>query len=270
MRNQYTPNSPWRIQRSLFWRQPEKKRRRGREGKKMSQVIFASCTVSKGALFRPEWGQFPHPPSGASAAAFDQAPEGACPCPWRLLLLSKEAVLLCGSPVTPVPPITKQPAVLEPHPRKQPRSTHRRCPLPKAPAVPARLFGACPSTGRDRRGTRPPATGRLPFSRTEILEPDRLPATGAASGPTCVYPLGQEEFTPFTGPRNQKIHQEIGPFSCGFRLPNPIRNCNFTYGPAATIYPHLVHTLLKSSEKHFPRSFFGSVFTSLNCTDLAV
>ena len=41
------------------------------------------------------------PPSGASAATFDQVPEGTCPCPWRLPLLSKPTVLLCGFPVTP-------------------------------------------------------------------------------------------------------------------------------------------------------------------------
>ncbi len=31
------------------------------EEKKVSQVIFASCTTSEGTLCRPEWSQFPYP-----------------------------------------------------------------------------------------------------------------------------------------------------------------------------------------------------------------
>ena len=38
-----------------------KKELTDRKAKKVSQVIFASCTASKGTFFRPEWGQFPRP-----------------------------------------------------------------------------------------------------------------------------------------------------------------------------------------------------------------
>ena len=38
-----------------------KKELTDRKAKKVSQVIFASCTASKGALLQPEWGQFPRP-----------------------------------------------------------------------------------------------------------------------------------------------------------------------------------------------------------------
>ena len=191
------------------------------------------------------------PPSEASAAAFDQAPAGTCPCPWRLPLLSPgEPSFFEVSRQRRFASISKRIATLEPHLRKQPLNTRLRYPRPKAPANPARLFGARPSSGRNRRGTRPPATGRLPFSRTGILEPDQLPATGAASGPTCVYPLGQENSTSFSDPRNQKFDRVYGPFSCGFRLHNPIHNRIFTFGPhshkLSTPCPHALEIAPKS------------------------
>ena len=61
---------------------------------------------------------------------------------------------------------------------------------------------------------------------------------------------------PFSEPRNQKFHQEIEPFSCGFRLQDPIRNSNFTYGS----YSHNLSTpcphAFEIAPQTHPRSFF--------------
>lgn len=124
------------------------------------------------------------PPSGASAATFSQAPEGTCPCPWRLPLLSKPTVLLCGFPVTPGHPnseATCRPGAAPP--RDQPPSTRPPCHRPKASAVSARLFGACPSSGRNRSKNSPAChspppclQGRNPGSRSTAHDRRRLRA----------------------------------------------------------------------------------------------
>ena len=167
----------------------------------MSQVIFASCTASESTFFRPEWGQFPRPQVEYPPPCSTKSPGGTCPCPWRLPLLSKGAVLLRGSPVKPAdlnieatcrlgaaPPMAafEQPAfaTLARRLRQIRRASSTLAPQPI-------------KTGEEL--ARPPLAAS-PFPGHRIPEPDQLAATGAASGPTCVYPLGQEKFYAFLRP----------------------------------------------------------------------
>ncbi len=254
-----------------MWRSPEKEGNEHSEGKKNVPSDIRELHCLGKHVLPTRVGPVSAPPSGVSAAVFDQVPGGTCPCPWRLPLLSKGAVLLRGSPVKPADlnieatcrPGAAPPMAASEYPRSPPSpegSGRSGAPLRRSPlnrSRPARNSPArhwppplfqdrnpgAGSTGRDRR--RLGANLRLPLGTRKIL---RLSQTRAT----------------------RKFSKKLGHFLVDFgcKILSIIATSLMVH--TATIYPHLVHMPLKTSQKPHPRIFLGSTFSSVNYADLVV
>ena len=156
-------------------------------------------------------------------------------------------------------------------PRKQPLNTRLRCPRPKAPADPARLFGACPSIDQNRlrnspaRHWPPPhLQGRNPGAGSTACDRRRL-------GANLRLPLGTREIlclSPNRATRNftKKLSLFLVDFGC--KTLSAIATSLMVH--TVTIYPHLVHMPLKSPPKPILAVFSRGICSRQHYTDMVV
>ena len=242
-----------------------------RKAKKMSQVIFASCAASEGTLFRPEWGQFRCPQVEYSPPCSTKPPKEPALAPGDFHSSPRRLPFFEASPVKPVglnleatcrpgaaPPIAafkRSPSPPSPEGSGKSGAPRRRSPLNRS--KPARNSPA-------RQWPLPPLQDRNPGAGSASRDRRRL-------GANLRLPLGTREILRLSQARaTRKFSKKMGLFLVDFCCKSLSVIATSLSVPTATIYPHLVHMPLKTSQKPHPRSFLGSIFTSHNYIDLVV